>query len=83
MLFANDHFERGNGCCVSDACAFAFLAKECGYKNVYVCDDTGHAWAEIDGYVYDPLFAESKNFNNNYKATYSVYILHPVNRKSI
>ena len=62
MLFANDHFERGNGCCVSDACAFAFLAHECGYPTVYVCDDTSHAWTEIDGYAYDPLFAQSKNY---------------------
>ena len=83
MLFANDHFERGNGCCVSDACAFAFLAHECGYSTVYICDDTGHAWTEINGRVYDPLFAEAKNFNNNYNAPYGVYKLHPVNKKKI
>lgn len=83
MLFANDHFERGNGCCVSDACAFAFLAHECGYKTVYICDDTAHSWVEINGYVYDPLFAEAKNYNNNYKAPYSVYRLHPAYRTKI
>ena len=83
MLFANDHFERGNGCCVSDACAFAFLAHECGYPTVYVCDDTSHAWTEIDGYAYDPLFAQSKNYHDNYKAPYGVYKLHPANKTKI
>ena len=83
MLFANDHFERGQGCCVSDACAFAFLAHECGYNTVYVCDDTGHAWAEINGRAFDPLFAEAKSFSKNYNAPYGVYILHPVNKKKI
>lgn len=83
MLFANDHFERGNGCCVSDACAFAFLAHECGYETVYICDDTSHSWVEINGRAYDPLFAESKSFSRNYGVTYGVYGLHPANKTKI
>ncbi|MDO5155798.1 MAG: hypothetical protein Q4D51_07515 [Eubacteriales bacterium] len=80
MVFANDVYKSGQGCCVSEACAFAFLAHECGYKDVYVCDDTGHAWTEINGKVYDTLFAEAKNggsyehpdFKHYYGASYSV-----------
>ena len=64
--FANDIFEKKAGCCVSEACAFAFLAKECGYKNVYIAHDTSHSWVMINGLVYDPLFAESKKYTSNY-----------------
>lgn len=83
MKFANDIFKRKDGCCVSEACAFAFLAKECGAKKVYVCDDTSHAWTEIGGRVYDPLFAEAKSFQRNYNVSYHTYRLHAVNRKKI
>lgn len=83
MKFANDIFKRSDGCCVSEACAFAFLAKECGAGKVYVCDDTEHAWTEIGGRVYDPLFAEAKSFRKNYNVSYHTYCLHAVNRKKI
>lgn len=83
MKFANDIFQRKDGCCVSEACAFAFLAKECGARKVYVCDDTGHAWTEISGRVYDPLFAEAKSFRGNYNVSYRTYRLHAVNRTKI
>ena len=63
ITFANDIFKKGYGCCVSEACAFAFLAHECGYTS-YVCDDTAHAWTEIDGRVYDTLFAQAKSYSN-------------------
>lgn len=76
---ANDHFERGRGNCVADASAFAYLAKVLGYKNVYVCADgkrnnrNAHAWAEINGRVYDPLFAEVVNYNRYYNGSYKTY----------
>jgi hypothetical protein len=87
-VYANDHFANGDiknmngGNCFSDGAAFAYLAKALGYTNVYVCaDSTGthaHGWAEINGLVYDPLFAEAKSFSRNYAATYRVYTLYPV-----
>ncbi|MCD8012976.1 MAG: hypothetical protein LUG99_07355 [Lachnospiraceae bacterium] len=77
--FANDEFVNGNGCCVSEACAFAFLAHECGYT-AYVCDDTGHAWAEINGKVYDTLFAEAKNYSQYYGSSYQTAGLHRSNK---
>lgn len=70
VTYANDIFNKGKGCCVSEACAFAYLAKECGYTKVYVVDDTSHAWVEIDGKVYDTLFAVTNGFNNYYNSTY-------------
>lgn len=81
--FANDVYNKGDGCCVSAACAFAFLAHECGYKDVYVCDDTGHAWTEINGRVYDTLFARVKSFTRYYNASYSTAHLWCVNKLKI
>ena len=87
MLFANDHFERGQGCCVADACAFAFLAHECGYGTVYICDGGSHAWVEINGYLYDPMMAEEagydKYYHSNYKKANFSITSDQVNRKKI
>lgn len=72
LTFANDMFDRNRwGCCVSNACAFAFLAKECGYTNVTICDDTGHAFVVIDGRYFDTLFAETNGIGNYYNAPHS------------
>ena len=79
MKFANDIFDNGKGCCGSTSAAFAFLAVECGSKNVYFCDDGvstgGHAWVIMDGNnrVYDVVFAKSKGFSKNYDAAVSDY----------
>ena len=83
ITFANDVYKKGQGCCVSEASAFAFLAHECGYKNVYICDDTGHAWTEINGRVYDTLFAEAKNYNKYYNSSYGTAGLHRVGKLKI
>lgn len=74
-VYANDHFIYGSGNCQSDAAAFAYLAEALGYKNVYVCaDSTGwglpHSWAEINGLIYDPLFAEVKGYSRYYGSRY-------------
>ena len=81
-VFANDHFVYGGGDCISDACAFAYLAKVIGYKNVYVCTDStvagSHGWAEINGRVFDPLFAQAKSYSRNYNVPYGIYPLSKV-----
>lgn len=54
-VYANDMFgDRRGGNCFSYAAAFAFLAKECGYDEVYGCNSGGHGWTEVNGKVYDP-----------------------------
>ncbi|MDY4692071.1 MAG: hypothetical protein SO401_00645 [Blautia sp.] len=77
-----DMSARGN--CFSDGCAFAYLAKAIGYSNVKVCADANsshaHCWAEINGLVYDPLFAEVHKPFGTYGAAYGNYPLHPVVR---
>lgn len=73
VTFANDIFDHRQGCCVSDASAVAFLFHECGYEEVYVACDTSHAWVELEGRVYDPLFAEARGFSKYYNIPYSSY----------
>ncbi len=67
VVYANDMFLDGSGNCFSYAAAFAFLAKACGYTNVYACNSTGHGWTEIDGLVYDP--EEYRNTKYKYYGT--------------
>lgn len=74
--FANDIFDKGAGCCASLACAFAYMAKACGYEKVTICSDTEHAWVDIEGRLYDPLFAKDRSFSLNYNAAYTDYRVH-------
>jgi hypothetical protein len=85
ITFANDIFKYKSGCCVSEASAVAFLFHECGYETVYVAHDTGHAWVEMNGRVYDPLFAEARDFNSNYNVVIpkGQYRSNPVQRRKI
>ncbi len=71
--FANDIFDKGSGCCASLACAFAYMAKACGYEKVTICSDSEHAWVDIEGRLYDPLFAKDRSFSLNYNAAYTDY----------
>lgn len=83
VTFANDIFDHHQGCCVSEASAAAFLFHECGYETVYVACDTGHAWAELNGRVYDPLFAEARGFSQYYNVPYAGYGMRPVEKRKI
>ncbi len=83
VTFANDIFDRRQGCCVSEAAATAFLFHECGCKTVYVATDTGHAWVELNGRVYDPLFAEARGFSNYYNRPYAGYGMYAVVKHKI
>jgi hypothetical protein len=85
ITFANDIFKSKAGCCVSEASAVAFLFHECGYETVYVAHDTGHAWVELNGRVFDPLFAEARSFSDNYNVLVpkGVYRSNPVQRRKI
>ena len=82
--YANDHFKRRGGDCHADGSAIAYMAVAIGFKNVYVCNDSnglgaqGHSWCEINGKVYDPLFAQAKSYSKYFGATYGSYGLSPV-----
>lgn len=83
-VYANDHFRLGGGNCQSDAAAFAYMAKALGYSEVYVCTDSdgswglAHSWAEVEGRVFDPLFAEAKGYYKYYNIPYQSYELRPI-----
>lgn len=83
VTFANDIFEKGSGCCVSESAALAFMLHEVGYKTVYVCHDTSHGWVELNGLVYDVLFARAKSWTKYYACTYANYGLHAVGKRKI
>lgn len=40
------------------------MLHEAGYKTVYVAHDSEHAWVELNGKVYDALFARAKTTKN-------------------
>ena len=83
MTFANDIFDYHQGCCVAESAATAFLFREIGYTDVYVCHDTGHSWVTIGQYLYDPVFAEAKDFSRNYNVLPYDYRANPVDRRYI
>ncbi len=86
VVFANDIFKKHKGCCASESCAFAYIAKVCGYEKVTICSDMGgliHVWVDIDGRLYDPLFAESRGFKKNYNAKYTDYRKKPASKKRL
>lgn len=85
---ANDLFERRRGDCISYACAFAYMAKVIGYKNVSVCSratrkDDLHTWTEINGRVYDSYFGKRRGANIYYGVPYSKYQYRVVFRQKI
>jgi len=51
-------FVDGNGDCMAQGAAFAFLANACGYKKVNSVSSGGHGWAEVNGHVFDPTWAK-------------------------
>lgn len=79
VVYANDMFLDGSGNCFSYAAAFGYLAKACGYKNVYCCSDTGHGWTEIGGKIYDP----EEYRNTRYKYYNTSYSQVPGYRRGI
>ena len=83
MTFANDIFDNHQGCCVAESAAIAFLFREIGYTDVYVCHDTGHSWVTIGQYLYDPVFAEAKSFSSNYGVIPTDYRVNPVDKRFI
>ena len=73
IVMANDIFDEGAGDCVSESAALALLFHEIGYTNVYWVHDTGHSWVRSDDKLFDPLFAESRDFEANYDAEFTDY----------
>lgn len=73
LLFANDIFDEASGDCVSEAAALAFLFHDIGCKDVYWVHDTGHSWVRCEDRLYDPLFAEARDYDANYNAPFTDY----------
>ena len=87
LIFAADVLDpkahtTSGGECTAMAASFAYLAHECGYKEVYIVDDDrslkgdNHSWVDINNRIYDPLFArtsgkggDAANYAGKYKST--------------
>lgn len=69
-IYAKDIFFGEGGNCFSFSSAFAFLANAIGYEDVYVCTDTDHGWAEINGLVYDPALNSASHSMRYYGCGY-------------
>lgn len=85
---ANDLLEKRRGDCISYACAFAYMAKVIGYKDVNICsrgtrNDNFHTWTEINGLVYDSYFSKTRRHHNFYGISYDNYIFRAVLRKKL
>ena len=74
VVYANDIFVRGYGNCMSFASAYAYMAKAIGYDNCYACNSGGHAWAEIEGLIYDPEQSMNHNDYTYYGMSYDANI---------
>jgi hypothetical protein len=47
------------------------MAKAIGYTNIYACTSGGHAWAEVNGLVYDPEWARHRNYSTYFGVSYN------------
>ena len=56
---------RNRADCFGFGCAFAYLANAVGYR-AYAVSSGGHGWAEVDGRVYDPVWAKESGKINLY-----------------
>ena len=83
ITFANDIFLYRCGDCVSESAAIAFLFKEIGYEEVYVCHDTSHAWVMVGDRLFDSVFAAAKGFDKNYNVIPYDYRKYPVQKVKI
>lgn len=70
-IYANDIFVGRGGNCLSCAAAFAFMARAIGYTDVYACN-MGHAWAEVNGRVFDPEWARNNHEHSYYDQSYDI-----------
>ena len=68
--YANHMLDNRTSNCFGYAATFAYLAKACGYTQVYAVSSGGHGWAEIDGRVYDPEWSKHYNYSTYYGISY-------------
>ena len=59
IVYTVDWIRYGASNCFGYSALFGYLARLCGYENVYWCTQSYHGWVEIDGLVYDPVFLYS------------------------
>lgn len=72
IVYANDMRTDGGSTCHGFSALFGYLAGMCGYNNVHWCEHDWHAWVDIDGRIYDPIFWKVSNYKTEvYGITYA------------
>ena len=72
MIYAEDMRTLGASTCQGMAALFGYVARLCDYSDeIYWCCNPYHAWVEIDGCIYDPVFLESTHQTLVYGWTYA------------
>lgn len=70
VVYADDMIEDGGSTCQGLSSILGYEAKLCGFSDVYWCANRYHAWVDIDGKIYDPVFRDSTFHTLVYGWTY-------------
>lgn len=62
--YTNDMARDHSSTCHGFSALFGYLASMCGYNNVHWCCHNYHAWVDIDGLIYDPIFVLNPTYGN-------------------
>jgi len=74
VVYAHDMMYLGGSYGHGYAALFGYAAVLCGYTDVHWAQNGFHAWVDIDGLVYDPVFRDSSYATEVYGWTYEVAI---------
>ena len=76
LVYAMDMCTDGGSDCHGFTALYGYLARMIGYDNIYWNQVGTHAWLEIDGLIYDPVYVESSYrltiFGWTYEEAYEV-----------
>ncbi|MBQ9030908.1 MAG: peptidoglycan-binding protein [Parasporobacterium sp.] len=70
VVYAHDMMYLGGSYCHGYSSLFGYAAVLSGYDNVHWAQNGYHAWVDIDGLVYDPVFRDSSYNTLVYGWTY-------------
>ncbi len=70
QTYALQIFETKRGNCYAFGAVFAYLANAVGYTKCYAVSSGGHGWAQINGRVYDPTWAQIDTEHSYYALSY-------------
>ena len=70
LVYTLDMMQDGGSDCHGFTALFGYLARMIGYDNILWNQVGSHAWLEIDGLIYDPVYMESTYYLEIFGCTY-------------